>query len=126
MSYTATMNRQEFYWVAGFLEGEGSFTCSRTNKIYNGNSYRARITVGQKDKEPLERLQRAIGGKIYYSPAPSRTNPIYYWQTGGKEAIGLMMTFWTLLSKRRQKQIENSIMLWLNACNIPGKKKAAI
>ena len=39
----------ELGWIAGFIEGEGSFR-------HNGSSEQVRVT--QKDKEPLLKIQR--------------------------------------------------------------------
>jgi hypothetical protein len=110
-----SLSMRDLHWAAGFLEGEGCFTISRINKGADKNSFRARVVVGQKDREPLEKLQRILGGAICFSPAPSRKNPIYCWQVGGPQAIAVMMTFWTLLSGKRRTQIEAVIAQWKTA-----------
>lgn len=58
-------------WVAGFLEGEGSFQNVRSPIV----------AVAQVQREPLERLQRLFGGKILYSIPKNKPNsqPIHNW-----------------------------------------------
>lgn len=53
------LKEKDFYWAAGFLEGEGSFS------IMSGTDLRARITAGQKIIEPLQKLLEIFGGRIY-------------------------------------------------------------
>lgn len=106
-------------WIAGFLEGEGSF--SRTRGKSSGF-----IQVSQKDRESLERLQRFLGGTIFQiKPATASapladgrviTNgPIWGWQRHGPWARGIGMTIYSFMSKRRQRQIR-----WM--LNVPGEQ----
>lgn len=65
-------------WAAGFFEGEGAV------RLYLGEfSVSGNINAPQKDKAPLERLQRLFGGSIYSYKQPKGTlsegNPINRW-----------------------------------------------
>lgn len=90
-------NDPEFYWAAGFLEGEGSF-------IFVKSDGSIRVTAGQKYREPLERLRRVIGGAIY---GPGKAG-FYRWDCRGKfaEREQLMRRLYPLMSSRRQEQID--------------------
>lgn len=93
------MDRLELGWCAGFLEGDGTFFTSNTCPG---------VAATQKEREPLERLQRALGGTIY-----SIRGGLYWkWNRHGNAAIGIMFTLYTNLSKRRQKKIREVIEAW--------------
>ncbi len=118
MRFSAEFSIKELYWVAGFLEGEGCF-CFHKNG--NGYNFVPKVTCGQKEIDPLIKVQKLFGGEIYYSTAKSRTNPIYIWNVGGSQAIALMMTVWSLMCERRRAQIKQVIDGWKIAPSKSGK-----
>lgn len=69
----------ELAWTVGFLEGEGCFS----NMVHHS----ACVTATQKQKEPLERLQRYFDGSLnlYTQPAGS----YWRWVVCGRKAMGL-------------------------------------
>jgi hypothetical protein len=91
-------------WIAGFLEGEGSFLRS--------NSGSEVVIAGQVQMEPLERLQRFLGGNIRVRKN-GRTGPggvgragdFGEWRISGSRARGVMMTLYPMMSPRRCGQI---------------------
>lgn len=85
----------EIGWVAGFLEGEGSFTG------WTG------VKAAQKQLEPLERLQALFGGSL-----SRHGNDMHIWQLYGARARGLMMTLYSLMSPRRKEQIRKQLHFW--------------
>jgi hypothetical protein len=89
-------NVEQIAWTAGFLEGEGTFSAM------NGNDHRARVSAGQKEKEPLENLLRWFGGRIY----SQRGRQYHMWMLRGVEAHKLMRLLLPQMSGRRQAQIE--------------------
>lgn len=91
---------KDLYWVAGFLEGEGTFG---HNKLPNGH-YGVRVVVGQVQREPLDRLARLLGGRIYW-----RGDRIHQWVVTGGRARGVMLTLYPLMSPRRQTQIRAAL-----------------
>lgn len=96
-----------FMWMVGFLEGEGSFCWSKSNAY-------ALVQVGQKQREPLERLQRAYGGRIYLyrqrKNALSSTGSVYHlWNITGWKAARFMMAVYPFMSPRRKQQIASVI-----------------
>jgi hypothetical protein len=76
-------------WAAGVYEGEG--TCGRNSEV----------SVTQKDRWILERLQYLFGGHICKS-GPSRTCSL--WQISGSRGRGFLMTIFSFLSPRRKAQ----------------------
>lgn len=96
---------KDIYWVAGFIEGEGSFT-----------SQRGWITVraSQVEKQPVEKLQALLGGSLrWYVPTRYPRHQIaWHWVFTGVRAVGLMMTLYSLMSPKRKGQIEKAIKAW--------------
>lgn len=103
---TATPSLRDLSWVAGFVEGEGSFDKS------GGTS---RVSVSQVNREPIDRLLSLFGGaaKLY---APRKTaihrsqpNHTWCWYASGSRARGIMMTLYVLMSAKRQGQIRKAL-----------------
>lgn len=91
-------------WTAGFLEGEGSFTCW-------GKS--ATVTASQVQPEPLLRLRHLFGGKLYrYAPQNPKHSPFMRWHLTHRDARGLMMTIYGLMSPKRKDQIQKALVPW--------------
>lgn len=89
---------RDLHWIAGFLEGEACFRT--TNQC-------AEVGVAQLQREPLERLQRFLGGTIKIEKR--KPNDLNKWSVCGSRARGVMMTVYPLMSPRRQAQIANSL-----------------
>jgi hypothetical protein len=105
---------KDIYWVAGFIEGEGSFT---------QRGYTQFVIVAQVQREPLERLRRFFGGKIFftdrYRESHPNWQPVYRWYVSNAAARGVMMTIYPLMSPRRQVQIRKVLDLWRSRLRRP-------
>src|SRR3972149_72726 len=98
---------KQIFWIAGFLEGEGSFT-GRTPK-----NRCAIVSATQVQLEPISRLQSLLGGKIRSFSRKEVTGNIYHrWELFASRAIGLMFTIYQLMSPKRQSQILKVINGW--------------
>lgn len=87
-------------WAAGFIEGEGSFSGGK-------------VTAAQVQKEPVERLQAMLGGKLSHrQPKGHGAQPIWIWSLTARRSIEVMMTLYVLMSPRRQQQIEVCLAVW--------------
>lgn len=97
-------------WIAGFLEGEGSFVgCESGGQIT--------VSAVQLQREPLDRVQIALGGTIrpYVN---KRGTLVYRWTINGSHAIGVAFTLYTFMSPRRREQIRKMVAIWKGR---PGK-----
>lgn len=96
-------------WAAGFLEGEGYFASVKRRKRHFPV-----VTAGQVDILPLLRLQRLVGGRVTgpYQNKQLNHRPHYQWSVFGREATGIMLSLFSLLSKRRQDAITEAISVW--------------
>src|SRR4029077_13169376 len=102
------LNLKELYWLAGFLEGEGTFYWVKRGQ-------RPLITAVQVQKQPLERIKATFGGAIRLRkrPSNSRNNQdCYTWTLYNKNAVSLMMTLYCLMSHKRQGQIKKVLDNW--------------
>lgn len=105
-------SKTDLGWIAGFLEGEGSFSRTTRNK---GGGSTERVTARQKDSEPLLKLQRLLGGNVakvvYHTPSNLISMngkcdmPMWDWSVSGSRARGVMMTLFALMSQRRRERI---------------------
>lgn len=93
---------RDLEWIAGFLEGEGSFT-------KHGEVKAAQVNV-----DPLAKLQELVGGHLRKKDAQTVTSNDYWiWWTSGSRGRGIMLTLYKLLSSRRQQQIRKAFGLCL-------------
>lgn len=86
-------------WAAGFIEGEGTLD-SRARPV---GTLGTRLSVGQVNREPLQRLQEIFGGSIR-EQAQGRYRPIHIWSVSGARARGAVLTIWRFLSEKRRQQ----------------------
>jgi hypothetical protein len=105
---------RDIAWAAGVYEGEG--TCSvythNHGKKRNGEYTTISMRVAQKDPWLCHRLRDLFGGTVrsYQTKANSPKDPelvrtYHAWDTTGSRALGILQTFYILLSPRRQEQI---------------------
>lgn len=100
-------NITDLAWAAGFLEGEGSFGC-------HGGS--TRVSAGQVQKEPLDRLSKLFGGKMWLKqPTGMSTKPIWIWYLKSKRSAAVMMTLYSFMSPKRKTEIEGALDVWKNS-----------
>jgi hypothetical protein len=88
----------EAVWCAGFFDGEGS---SSSQKRSDGG-YQYHLEVHQKGREPLDRLQTTLGGKVY----TSKSRPgIFKWSVQSKENVNNVLNIlWPYLTEVKKKQ----------------------
>jgi hypothetical protein len=92
--------KTEYAWCAGFYDGEGSAEVANR---------RAQIKAAQVDREPLDRMKSALGGKVYgpygpYDRSRPNTKPIYVWCAYGPGALTAMRRMWPYLGNRKKDQ----------------------
>jgi hypothetical protein len=87
---------EDVAWATGFLEGEGCFSFS------GGGT--AQVSVVQNQKEPLEKLQRFFGGRIY---EPYTTRRFYQWKVHGVLATRVMGLVYYGLSEDKKTDVDS-------------------
>lgn len=97
------MNPEELHWIAGFIEGEGSF-------MFYGAGFG--ICAVQKQIWPLEKLRTLCGGNIH-PMRDKRYATCYKWTLYGRPAVALAKSLDLLMSPRRQDQLRTAIGGWM-------------
>lgn len=99
---------KDIYWLAGMLEGEGSF-CQQPNRKF------PRISFVSTDFDVALRvatlLNCNVGGRGDKN-RPGHHKPVYLVQVAGREAIGWMMTLYRLMGQRRRAKIRELLQDW--------------
>jgi hypothetical protein len=90
-------------WVAGIIEGEGSFMVK-----HRGNSPTAEVSISMTDEDVLLRVQRVTGlGRLYGPYVRGRSKPTWYWRISRiNDCILFGELMWPLMGQRRKAQIE--------------------
>lgn len=101
------LTSRDIGWIAGFLEGEGSFGYHRSA---TGGAPVVQAT--QVQREPVDRLKALLGGHIYFKRAHPPSQASYQWRASGPLAVGVMMMVHELMSPRRREQIHASLAPW--------------
>jgi hypothetical protein len=104
------MKTQDIHWVAGLLEGEGSFLM-RKNRGYRGS---IAIALQMTDEDVIQKAASLLRGKVYGPHGPYGQSKKVTWQVVifGKSAAEWMMTLYPLMGKRRRERIEELLTFW--------------
>lgn len=97
-------------WLAGLLEGEGSFVWHKTIR----DKGRPRIQISMCDKDIIARVANYFNATLSgpYGPYKTQKQPYWYTHCSGKRAIEWMMTIFPLMGERRKIQITPLIQKW--------------
>ena len=106
---------QEIHWLAGLLEGEGSFIWHQGQR----DQGRPRIQLQMTDLDVMERACALLGSPLC-GPYNSKQKKVdgtskketYYTALSGSNAAGWMMTLFTVMGERRKSQIEPILLKW--------------
>jgi hypothetical protein len=98
------MTTKDIAWTAGFYEGEGWI-----GRVGKNNKY-LRISISQKQKWPLEKLQYLFGGAIY--KAKNNTGGFFMWTlTNDTTILGFILTIYCFLSPGKKLQAMKALSL---------------
>lgn len=101
------MQDKDLYWLAGLLEGEGCFTCSK-----RGTSS---IQIAMTDKDVMDRVHNLIGG--HYGTYQGRPNEKVHYKvqlTRKSEVSSLGARLLPLMGSRRAEALERVIWVAQN------------
>ena len=100
------MNIKDLYWLAGIIEGEGSF-------MFTQDHY-PRVKVKMTDEDIVRRCHAVAGVGTVSGPHQYGTRkPSWTWVVQKtSDAAGLMMTLYSLMGERRQAKILETLGLW--------------
>jgi len=102
------MSPQELHWLAGWLEGEGSFLAPPPS-----DPRRPRISGQARDRDVVTEVGRLFQIKPVFDPSGKRRNPTWsvMWRVlvQGQRAITLMLALEPLMGQRRREKIRTAI-----------------
>jgi hypothetical protein len=100
-----TRDRLGFHWLAGVLEGEGSF-------LYKNGS--PCITVQMTDRDVIEAVAEMFGCpvQVWQPRGKDHYKQVFYARVHGTRAIEWMMTLYTLMHERRKAKIKEILTAW--------------
>lgn len=106
------MTQLEIGWVAGIIEGEGSFAVrSKTNPTTGNTSRSGQIQVAMTDPDILRRLAEVTGvGHVngpYVRPTDkAHWKPLYHWTVSRKSDLArILLAIYPLLGERRKQRV---------------------
>jgi hypothetical protein len=97
------MTEKEVAWLAGWLEGEGSFIV----RFDHLGRFSMRISGASTDRDTIERVQRLAGGVVHVSEGQqTHWKRQWHWRLQRRaEARGLMCRLWPYMGVRRKVRI---------------------
>jgi Helix-turn-helix domain of resolvase len=99
------MSSAELHWLAGWLEGEGSFQAPPPSKPAC-----PRISAQARDRDVVAEAGRLLQVKSTFEKARRQHwSPIWRVLLQGRRAIAMMLTLEPLMGKRRREQIQGAI-----------------
>lgn len=102
------MTDNNFYWLIGILEGEGSFLKPAPSKTNQPG-----IALQMCDEDVVKRVADMFNMKYHKSYTQKHIDnnwrPVYGFLLRGKRAVDLMKSIYPHMSIRRKKQIDNAI-----------------
>lgn len=107
------MEEKDLYWLAGLLEGEGSF-CKGPPSCPNS----VLISIQMTDEDIISRVANLFGVSYFFIKSKNeKWKDTYSTRVRGKSAVNLMLQLKPLMGLRRQGQIENAL-----SCYKPERK----
>jgi len=94
-------------WVAGILDGEGSFLITKRNNY-------PKIWLGMTDLDIVQRVRNIMNSstKIINRKRIPKNKEVYEFHLSGSLAIQWMMTLYPLMSNRRREKIREILSTW--------------
>lgn len=114
----------ELYWLAGWLEAEGSFSAPPPS-----DPRRPRISGQSRDRDVIERVARILTVSAVACKDPRaaerRWSPMYEVLKRGRGAVEIMGAIEPLMGTRRRAQIQRALGSWPLPLGKPGGELAS-
>jgi hypothetical protein len=105
------MTENEIAWLAGYLEGEGSFVCHPIKKHLMTLKITFQSTDEDVSKKAASLMKANINGP-YHRQGRANRKPYWTVHISGDRAVSLMQLLLPQMGIRRSQQINNSILKW--------------
>lgn len=97
-------------WLAGVIEGEGSF--SDGHYAPPGQRGSVRIDIAMTDRDIIERVAAIFRANVRVRQMPDGRKTSYVTTCCGKRAAGLMMSMFHFMGIRRRAKIKELLQQW--------------
>jgi hypothetical protein len=92
-------------WLAGVYDGEGSTTVNRATKSGSDKVWTGLLlSISQKDRRLLDRVQEQYGGRI---SGPVESSGVHQWRISGAAALELLSRMYPFLSPQKREQADD-------------------
>lgn len=98
------MHTIELHWLAGLLEGEGSFMQGPPS-----DPHKPIISIEMTDKDVVARVSSLFGTKVLTPVKRGQYKQTYVCRVRGARAVALMQQLYPLMGIRRQRQIGKAL-----------------
>lgn len=99
------MYQHEVMWLAGLLEGEGSFSI--------GNQPTPRLTLQMTDKDVVKKASEIMGSSLWHGSPTVTGKDIWITTASGLRGIEWMRILKPYMGVRRKQQIVDTVSKWL-------------
>lgn len=104
----------DYAWAAGFVDGEGSFSCTRFARPYADGTvaprHYIRLSATQKETPLLERLQEILGtGFIRKTLRDAPRHYCHHLEIGGPDAFRAATLMWPWLGERKKSDFKRAL-----------------
>jgi len=101
-----TLTTKDIAWLAGLIEGEGSFGLHR--RTY------PQIQLAMADEDVVKRAAVLfdVSTTYCYPPSLQGYKPVWRCYVNGVKAVGWMMTLYSLLGSRRKTKVLEVLNFW--------------
>jgi hypothetical protein len=98
----ASVAETELAWAAGFFDGEGSTSLTKTRYLS--------VSVNQKHLDPIERFHRALGGLgRVYTVNTSARGIVYQWRASDRDGRPAIERLWPYLGEIKRAQAKRCV-----------------
>lgn len=102
-------------WLAGILEGEGSFSCQCPNKRTRPHARLLRVQIQMTDRDIIERACELMEAtSIYERPRPAPRQTVFILMITGHKAERIMRLILPHMGIRRRNKILECLEEWKN------------
>lgn len=113
----AEISREDAVWLAGLLEGEGTFDLHRRKY--------PRVRVGMSDRDVVGRAATLMGAQVRLSLKPYPNSAMFHAEVSGTKAVAVMEEVLPHMGARRSAKIA-TVLGWArleaSASGTPGPK----
>jgi hypothetical protein len=102
------MERDDFFWLVGLIEGEGCFTLVRRNENTTYMKHYVRIVITMTDEDVIARAARIMGRKyrkLKRTSVPSHYKDKWAVELNGQAAVDFAAAVLPHMGNRRQYRI---------------------